>query len=205
METQQTLTPILSDIHRYWFGELKSPADLPGDKMGLWFTRSDETDTHIRDTFGRYIPEAAAIDWDLNRLTREEQVALVVLLDQFPRNIFRGSGESFVYDGKAREVSRNLLIRGKAQFFLIEQVFLYVPFEHSEEVADQDFGVMLAAELAVSAPPGFVDYARDVLDYFTRHRDVIRKFGRFPHRNALLGRQSTAEEKAYLAEHPHGF
>ena len=197
---------VLDDIHRTWFGPLRSPTDRNPDKAEMWFTRSDATDAHIRDTYGRFIAEAAAIDWDLDALSRQEQVGLVVLLDQFPRNIFRTSGEAFAYDGKARALAGALVERGLDRFFLDEQTFVSLPFEHSEAIADQDHSVLLFAKMAVEARLGpWQEIRRGGLDYATRHRDLIRRFGRFPHRNAVLGRQSTAEETAFLAEHGRGY
>jgi uncharacterized protein (DUF924 family) len=195
---QTALQPILRDIHRYWFGELKSPTDRNDEKASIWFRQSDETDAHIRETFGPYIAKAAAIDWDLDALGREEQVGLVILLDQFPRNIYRTTGEAFAYDSKAREVARHLANRGLDRFWLSEQTFVCLPFEHSEDVADQDYAVMLYAKMAVEAPADWKDNKREATDYATKHRDIIRKFGRFPHRNAVLGRESTAEETEFL-------
>jgi len=197
---QTALQPVLRDIHRYWFGELKSPTDRNPEKAEIWFRRSDETDAHIRETWGRYIPLAATVDWDLDALSREEQVGLVVLLDQFPRNIFRESGEAFAYDAKAREIAGQLAARGIDRFYLFEQTFIAVPFEHSEDIADQDYALMLSAQMAVSAPDSWKESRRGNLDYFTKHRDIIRKFGRFPHRNAVLGRESTPEEIEFLKD-----
>jgi uncharacterized protein (DUF924 family) len=197
---------VLDDIHRYWFGPLAAPTDRNPDKAEMWFTRSDATDAYIRDTYGRFIAEAAAAEWDLDALTRQEQIGLVVLLDQFPRNIFRTSGEAFAYDEKARAIAGALVDRGLDRFFLDEQTFVALPFEHSEDIADQDRSVLLFARMAVEAPAGpWQGIKRDGLDYATRHRDLIRRFGRFPHRNGLLGRQSTAEETAFLAEHGRGY
>ena len=104
---------VLTDIHRYWFGELTSPTtEVAKEKMDLWFRQSDATDAHIRDTFGKYLDAARTTEWDLPNLAREEQVALVVLLDQFPRNIFRQSADAFAYDAKARRISGELLKGG---------------------------------------------------------------------------------------------
>ncbi len=196
---------ILKDVYRYWFGERVAADGYPEDRAKLWFKRSDETDRHIRDNFGAAIAAAAAADWDLAELTREEQVALVVLLDQFPRNIFRDSGEAFAYDGKARAIARRLIDGDWRRFRPAEQCFVLLPFEHSEDVADQDLAVRLYAERATTAPDGLTEKCRSELDYATKHRDLIRTFGRFPHRNAVLGRESTAEEAAFLKEKGRGF
>lgn len=194
---QNALKPVLRDIHRYWFGALASPTDQNEEKAKIWFRQSDETDAHIREAFGPYIAPAAAIDWDLDALDREEQVGLIVLLDQFPRNIYRTTGEAFAYDAKARDIARRL-VAGLDRFWLYEQNFVCLPFEHSEEIADQDLSVMLYARMAVEAPEAWLGNKREVLDYATKHRDIIRKFGRFPHRNGVLGRESTPEEVEFL-------
>ena len=203
--TPDALKPILRDVHAYWFGSLSGPDDLPRDKMEMWFTQSDATDEDIRQRFGRYIAPAAEASLDLAPLTREEAVGLVVLLDQFPRNIFRTTGESFAYDARAREVATELIGLGPRRYFHIERVFIALPFEHSESVDDQDYSVLIFAELAVSAAPALKTYCQNTLDFATKHRDLIRKFGRFPHRNVLLGRTSTADEAAFLAEHGRGY
>jgi uncharacterized protein (DUF924 family) len=195
---QTALQPILRDIHRYWFGDLKSPTDKIPEKTAIWFRQSDETDAYIRETFGPYIAKAAAIDWDLDALSREEQVALVVLLDQFPRNIYRTTSEAFATDPKAREIAGKFAAPGLDRFYLDEQTFLAVPFEHSEDIADQDYALYLAAKMAVEAPQDWKDSRRGNLDYFIKHREIIARFGRFPHRNAVLGRESTPEEIEFL-------
>jgi uncharacterized protein (DUF924 family) len=198
-------TKILGEIHDFWFGKLTGPFDYPKEKSEIWFKKSDETDDYIRNTFGSYVAEAARSEWDLDALTREEQVGLVILLDQFPRNVFRTSGESFAYDPTARAIARRLVERGRERFFLIERAFLCLPFEHSEDMADHDYSVFLASEAALAAPEALKSTFRNFLSYATKHRDVIVKFGRYPHRNQLLGRESTPEEEAFIEEHGRGF
>ena len=202
---QKVLTPALRDIHLYWFGPLAGPSDRSAEKAEIWFKQSDETDAHIREAYGGLIPRAAPVDWDLDALTREEKVGLVIVLDQFPRNIHRESGEAFAHDTKAREIAGRLIDGGLDRFYLVEQMFVCLPFEHSEDIADQDVSVLLFAGMAVTAPQDWKDRRRNGLDVAARHRDVIRKFGRFPHRNVMLGRESTEEEAAFLAEHGRGF
>jgi uncharacterized protein (DUF924 family) len=196
---------ILADIHHFWFGPLSGFEDFPAERSKAWFTPSDAFDEEIRQRYGRYIRPAAERHWDLAALSREERIGLVVLLDQFPRNIFRESGESFAYDAAARTIARSLVAEGTDRYFWIERPFLFLPFEHSEDVADQDFSTLLYAGLAVHAPASLVNYLRMNLDFATKHRDLIRRFGRFPHRNRLLGRTSTQEEEAFLAEHGRGY
>ncbi len=196
---------VLDDIHRYWFGD--PPEVPPGEeRTKRWFRPSEEVDTHIRDTWGGYLDAARATDWDLAAMTRRQQVGLVILLDQFPRQIFRKTGDAFAYDEKARSVVRPLAADdGWRNFLPVERPFVFLPFEHHEDVADQDLSVMYFAALAVEAPEAAKEGVRSALDYATKHRDIIRKFGRFPHRNAMLGRESTEEEAKFIAEHGRGF
>jgi uncharacterized protein (DUF924 family) len=190
---------VLTDIHRYWFGLLTAPSDAARSKAEMWFTRSDLTDAFIRDNFGKYLNAARTTEWDLPNLSREEKVGLIVLLDQFPRNIFRETGDAFASDAKARAIARELVRDGEwTKFYSVEQAFVLLPFEHSEDIADQDFSVLLFAERIFITPPNLVESARMHLDFATKHRDIIRKFGRFPHRNVMLGRESTPEEVEFL-------
>ena len=190
---------VLTDIHRYWFGALNSPTDkVAPEQVTRWFKPTKEVDDHIRDTFGKYLEAAKATEWDVDNLARMEQVGLVILLDQFPRQIHRESGDAFAYDEKALSIARRLLAGGPDRFWPVERTFVALPFEHSEEIADQDYAVLLFAAEAVAAPADAKDGLRMALDFATKHRDIIRKFGRFPHRNAVLGRESTPEEVEFL-------
>jgi uncharacterized protein (DUF924 family) len=203
--TPDTLKPILDEVHLFWFGELTAPTDRHEEKAAIWFKQSDETDRAIADRFGSYLQPAAEAEWDLAALTRQEAVALVVLLDQFPRNIFRNSGEAFAFDPIARGIAGRLVEGGVDRFYWVERSFLFLPFEHSEDVADQDYCLFLYARNALAAPESFRESTRGGIDFATKHRDIIRKFGRFPHRNAALGRASTEEELAFMAEKGRGY
>jgi uncharacterized protein (DUF924 family) len=197
--------PVLLQIHRYWFGELKSPGDHLPNTGELWFRKSDETDRHIRETFEPFIHKAAARNWDVSGLTREEGLALVVLFDQFPRNLYRNSGQQFTFDEKARGITNALVASGLDRFYAIERDLLSLPFQHHEDPVSQDFSVFMAADMAVNGPENMRGMHRTFLDFSTKHRDLIRKFGRYPHRNALLGRVSTPEELAFIQEHGRGY
>jgi uncharacterized protein (DUF924 family) len=198
-------TAFLRDIYAWWFGDPATVDDYQPEKFDFWFGEREETDRYIREHWGRLIPQAAQIEWDAPALSRTDAIALVVLFDQFSRNAFRGSGEAFAYDPKARALAGSLVDAGWRRFAVIERVFLTIPFEHSEDVADQDRGVYLSAELALTAPEPVRGFCRTFLDYTTAHRNLIRKFGRFPHRNAVLGRESTPEELAFMAEKGRGY
>ncbi len=190
---------ILDAVYLYWFGDLKAWDDQPDEeRRTAWFRPTPEIDAHIRDTWGADTVAARDAVWDLASLTRRQQVALIVLLDQFPRQIHRDSGEAFACDAAALSFARQLVAGGWRRFFVVEQTFVMLPFEHSEAVADQDMSVTLFAERTLEVPLDRLDSAREQLDYATKHRDIIRKFARFPHRNAALGRESTEEELEFL-------
>jgi uncharacterized protein (DUF924 family) len=127
-------------------------------------------------------------------------LALVVVLDQFSRNLYRGDARAFAQDAHARECAREVLERGDDLARLpVERQFLYLPFVHSEDATDQDLAVELMRNLEAFPE------TRDAVVWAEKHRDVIRRFGRFPHRNAALGRPSTPAELAFLAQPGSGF
>ncbi len=163
-----------------------------------WFSKDPAFDTLCRERFAFTVK--AALDGALDpwAATPSGTLALVLVLDQLPRNIHRGSYLAFAGDAHARRVARNAIAGGvDAHLTQVERIFLYLPFEHSEDLADQDFSVRLFAPLE-TAVPGCLESAQ-------RHREVIRRFGRYPHRNAALGRVSSQAEQAYLAEPDSGF
>jgi uncharacterized protein (DUF924 family) len=194
---------LFDDVHRFWFGELSGPFDYPADKAPLWFQGGPDFDAEIDRRYRRYLKPAAAFAGDLAGLSRAQRVGLVVLLDQFPRNIFRSSGEAFAYDADARRHARAALALGP--YHLVERVFLGLPFEHSESIADQLYAIELFDAMRHDAPPGQAETYKKNFDYAVKHRDLIARFGRFPHRNAVLGRVSTAEEEKFLAENGRGY
>jgi uncharacterized protein (DUF924 family) len=191
---------VLEEIHRYWFGDLSSPDEpIAEEQVKRWFQPTPEVDAHIRDAWGGCLDEARATDWDMAGLTRPQQMGLIILLDQFPRQVFRTSGEAFAYDKTALAIARQLCTDGGwRRFWVIERTFLFLPFEHSENIADQDRSLLLYAAAACEASGPAVEGCRAALDFATKHRDIIRKFGRFPHRNVMLGRESTPEEIEFL-------
>lgn len=191
---------ILDAVYDYWFGDLKAWDDQPPEERRIqWFRSTAEIDAHIRETFGAHTIAARDAAWDIATLTRRQQVGLIILLDQFPRQIHRDRGDAFACDAVALAISRQLIGQWR-RFFIVEQTFVMLPFEHSEALADQDLSVSLYAERAVEAPEAFAEMTRVMLDFATKHRDIIRKFGRFPHRNVMLGRESTPEEIEFLKD-----
>jgi uncharacterized protein (DUF924 family) len=171
----------------FWFGEL-TRAD--------WFRKDDAIDDAIRSRFLNVYERLAAGAGDEALAGPDQALAAILALDQFPRNIFRGTPRAFETDAQARDIADRAIALGfDAAAPLARRVFVYLPFEHSERLADQERAVALISAL------GDDEYTR----YAHAHADVIRRFGRFPHRNTILGRASTPEESAYLAEPGSGF
>lgn len=183
------MTPQTADVLDFWFG----PQDAA---RAEWFRKDESFDAVIRLRFGAQVERALAgglLEWEA---TPEGALARVLLLDQFTRNIFRGTARAFAGDALALEAARAMVARGDdAKLPPLRRVFVYLPFEHSEDPAMQRESLRLFGELGLG---GFLDYAR-------RHAEVIERFGRFPHRNAVLGRDSTAEEIEFLKQPGSGF
>ena len=178
--------PSPRDVLVYWFEEL-SRKD--------WFVQSDEVDADITRRFKvlhEHLARERPAAWTD---TPEARLAAIIALDQFPRNIWRGTAHAFATDPLALNLARELRDAGAEGFSDEMKLFAFLPFEHSEDMADQDEAVRLIEGLGEPGPDG-----KTYGDYAVAHRDVIERFGRFPHRNEALGRESTDEEKAYLAD-----
>jgi len=183
MEAKQPDRPTVypADAVAFWFA-----ADPK-----CWFTKDEAFDAAIRERFLALHEEAAAGKLDACEEAPEDSLALLILLDQFPRNMFRGSARSFATDRQALAVAKASIARGFDQAMPMPQrQFFYLPLMHSEELADQERCVTLYRALGDA----------DLLKWAELHADIIRRFGRFPHRNALLGRATTPEEQAFLDE-----
>ena len=176
-------------------------AAIPADVTGFWaaagpdrwFAKSDAFDEAIRLRFEPVHHAAARGEYAAWETTAEGALALVILLDQFPRNLYRNSAHAFATDPLARSVARRALDAGRDKAIAAPlRGFCYMPFMHSEDLADQDLAVALFE--AYDAETGELSNLKSAVE----HREIIRKFGRFPHRNPMLGRQTMAEERAYL-------
>lgn len=182
----------------YWFGELDGEVTKE-NRHSLWFVGGDDVDAYIKTHFQSWVSKAG--NGELNHWceTAKGRLALIILLDQFSRNIYRGLSAAFRYDSLALAVcQRGLALNQDAELTAIERVFFYLPLEHSEQLDDQEESVFHFQQLREQTSPqhgalfdGFNDYAK-------RHYEVIKQFGRFPYRNAVLGRLSTQEELAWL-------
>ncbi|MEQ9815394.1 MAG: DUF924 family protein [Azospirillaceae bacterium] len=170
-------------VTRFWFEEIPEKS---------WFEKNDAFDETLRRRFGGAVEKALAGRLDTWRQTPRGGAALILLLDQFTRNIFRGTPRAFAGDAPARDVARAMIARkDDLRLPLRWRMFLYLPLEHSEDLADQQACLDLVRNRIGDAE--YVKYAQ-------AHLDIVARFGRFPHRNAILGRESTPEEEAFLAQ-----
>ncbi|MCC6472397.1 MAG: DUF924 domain-containing protein [Burkholderiales bacterium] len=181
-----------TEVLDFWFGP--PAAACRGRPRREWFRKDDAFDAQIRRRFLTLYEDAFAADFSHWERTPFAALALVIVLDQFPRNMFRGEARAFAADARALQAARRLLERGfEAALLAHERTFAYLPFEHCEDLAVQRRSVALFTALGGGDAPG------SALDYARRHYEVIARFGRFPHRNAALGRASTPQEIEFLA------
>jgi uncharacterized protein (DUF924 family) len=196
---ENDLTETINEILSFWFGGLDDCGMSASSQHSLWFTSSVETDQICRKRFGRLVEQAVAGELDHWSQTDSGIMALTILLDQLPRNIYRGTPDAFSGDEKALELAQTTIVAGRHQHLpAIHQVFLLLPLEHCENLDIQEESVELFSELTdIAGSEAIAGFSR----YAVAHRDVIAQFGRFPHRNAILGRASSQEELEYLATH----
>jgi uncharacterized protein (DUF924 family) len=183
-----------NDVLEFWFGAPGSPEH--GQRRSEWFTKNEGFDRLIGERFGALIEDLLAgggRDWSTSP---EGALARIVVLDQFIRNVFRGTPRAFAGDALALATARQVVSRGwDAQLLPVQRPFVYLPFEHAEDLHTQREALQLFATLS-AADPTLADYAA----YARAHHDIIERFGRFPHRNAILGRASTREELEFLKQ-----
>jgi uncharacterized protein (DUF924 family) len=193
--------PRIEEVLAFWFGRATSDARVLASQGARWFARDAEFDSAIRERFMPLRTEAVSGRLDAWLGTPRGRLALILLVDQFSRNLFRGDARAFEHDALARRWSHDGIRTGDDRALRpIERVFFYLPLEHAESLVDQQRAVQLFANLRDEAPAALLGDFAGFLDYARRHHDVIARFGRFPHRNGALGRESTAEEIAFLAQ-----
>ena len=202
------------DILRFWLGAARPDNAQALQQRQQWFTKSEAFDAEMRRRFGATVQ--AALDGQLDGWAGEPwgRLALILLLDQFTRNIHRGTPLAFAGDGQALALAVGAMEKGlELQLPEVLRIFVYLPLEHAEDPAMQRRSVLAFAALAQAVAPAVDDaggadvhqFLQGTLDYAWRHQEVVARFGRFPHRNAILGRDGTPEEAAYLAQPGSGF
>jgi uncharacterized protein (DUF924 family) len=188
------------EILDYWFGDAVKDPSRVAARMHFWFGEDPQHDAEMRKRWGKFVAAASEGKLDFWTRTPRGRLAVLILLDQVRRNIYRGTAEAFRHDGRARYLMRDGVSRlMDLKLTPIERVFFYMPLQHAESLDDQEMAVdrflQLEREVASDHREIFASFRR----YAQRHRDIIARFGRFPHRNAVLGRRNTPEEAAWLA------
>jgi uncharacterized protein (DUF924 family) len=194
------------DILEYWFADAARDARAAAERMPFWFRSSGEHDREITERYTATL--AAAADGSLSHWETQPHtaLALVIVLDQFPRNIHRGTPAAFAHDAEALSVARHGVREGwLAGLTTIEQGFFVMPFQHCEDLAGQRESVTLFERIAHEASPEWRSLAEGMVRYARLHLELIERFGRFPHRNAILGRASTPDEVEFLKSNTESF
>ncbi len=186
-------SPRVKDILNFWFGE---PNDKDyGKPRKSWFIKNPDFDEEVQSHFYTDYEAATAGKFDSWQTAPESCLALIIFLDQLPRNLFRGQWRSFATDSKALSAAQYAVQQGfDQQMIPIKRWFIYLPYEHSENLEHQRQSVALFEQLRDDADSAFA------IDYAIRHYQIIEKFGRFPHRNQILGRENTPEETKFLEQ-----
>jgi uncharacterized protein (DUF924 family)/GrpB-like predicted nucleotidyltransferase (UPF0157 family) len=195
-----------AEVLDFWFGTEPDDAAAAVRQEALWWSQRGEDDRAIAERFAPLVEAAARRELDDWARTSRGLLALVLLTDQFPRCLFRGGARAFAFDALALGSCERALAEARdLRLRPIERAFLYLPLEHAESLEHQERAVALYRALAGEVPAAWRPLFTGYLGYAEGHRDVIARFGRFPHRNSALGRGSTADELAYLAEPGSGF
>lgn len=193
--------PQATDILDFWFGDDEDDGRLGEARAALWFSKSVERDQEIEERFGSELEAASRNERSSWAESPRGRLALIVLLDQFSRNVFRDTPRAFAQDSLALDLCLEGLERGDdLELRPIERTFFYLPMEHSEDGEIQDRSVASFRTLAAAVPEAWRSLFEGYTDYAERHREIIARFGRFPHRNAILGRDSTSEELEFLRQ-----
>jgi uncharacterized protein (DUF924 family) len=189
---------VINDLLRFWFGESEVP---DAETQRRWFARDPHFDDLVRRSWGQVIEAAARRELFNWSATPNGALAHVVALDQFPRNVFRDTPRAFAFDNLALEVARAAIDAGHdTAVSPWRRAFFYLPFMHAEDLAVQDESVALHKRLVETGVGDARESHLRNLHYATRHRDIIARFGRYPHRNAILGRETSAEEAEFLSK-----
>ena len=197
------LPPVAAEVLHYWLAD-GLEKDWPSASLEKrWFGGGVEQDVEIDAMFGPLVAAALdgdLVDWEATPLTR---LALVIVLDQFTRNVYRGQAQAFAGDGRAQQLVMQSLALGHDQALpRVGRVFFYMPLMHAEDPALQDECVSRFEALIKSSPPELSETLNGNLKFAREHRDIIQRFGRFPYRNAVLGRKSSPEESEFLKNGP---
>ena len=187
------------EVIAFWFDEATTDPGIAEARGKFWYGSSSVIDQQIIERFQSVHEQAAAGSLSAWETHPAGALALVIVLDQFSRNMYRGTARAFAADKLAREIAARAIDKGMDKsLHLLYRIFLYHPLHHAENLQQQDLVVQLYRELKAEAPPEWQNLIEGFLKFAVEHREVVARFGRFPHRNRILGRSSTAEERQYL-------
>jgi len=195
------IDPQAEQILEYWFAGTRRDASQIDGRMGFWFGNDASADRQIRERFGEAVAQASRGELDAWAEQPRGRLALIVLLDQFRRNLYRGQPQAFELDHQVLRLSLLGMEAGHDRpLEPVERAFFYMPMQHSESLKVQEFSVQCFKRLAAAVEPSMQATFASFAQFAELHRDIVLRFGRFPHRNAILGRRSTPAEEAYLAD-----
>lgn len=190
-------------VLEYWFGDLKEGEAPTDEVIAKWWGKDQKTDDYIRENFGRDLEEAARGGLARWEETPRGTLALIIVLDQFSRNVYRDDPRAFAQDRLALEIAGRGISKGFDKgLHPVMRVFFYMPFMHSEDMAMQERSLELfrGLEDEFSHVPDVSEMLSSNRDFAERHYNIVKRFGRYPHRNTILGRESTPEEIEFLKE-----
>ena len=183
----------------FWFGNSADDAEVIREKWNFWWKKNSQVDDEIQSRFETTLEAEIRGELESWGKSARGQLARTILLDQLSRNMYRDTWRAFAHDKRTRDLVREALEQGMDKRLRpVERVFMYMPFEHSEDSKDQKTSEQLFSALVAEVPDDQKPLFRDFLDYAVQHKTVIDRFGRFPHRNTILGRESTPEEMEFL-------
>jgi uncharacterized protein (DUF924 family) len=189
------------EILDFWFGNLPNPGFFPRDKVPIWLASTPDIERQIRENFSQDVLDAMRGDYNSWRETPRGRLALILLLDQFTRIIYRNKPQAFMADRMARALALEGIQKGDDKsLFPVERAFFYLPLEHAEDLQLQNLSVAYYRQLLADSPPSIQPQMQAFLQYAILHQQQIARFGRFPYRNAILGRESTPEEVVFLTQ-----
>lgn len=191
----------MTEILDFWFGKLDADGEASEEQSKLWWAKDKKIDQKIKKLFANDIQQAIAGKYDSWKETPKGGLALILLLDQFPRNVFRDTPEAFAHDKQALRVASHMLDKDfDMQLSFTQRHFVYMPFMHAESKSMQNCSLILFQQLADEVPEKLRKKYQGVLKFAEQHQTIVEKFGRYPHRNKILGRTSTKEETAFLQQ-----
>lgn len=183
----------------FWFADAATDPPAANKRYSFWFEANPDVDDQIRGRFSGLYAQAGSRGLDGWQTAARSCLALVITLDQLPRNLFRGTPAAFGTDPPAQRVCQHGLEKNYlAQFTPAEQAFFLMPLQHAEDIALQEESVRRCQALLAQAPPDWRAFLNSWLGFARKHLTIIQRFGRFPHRNVILGRRSTPDEQAFL-------